>query len=151
MNYTSNTRTNYFRVIPEKEQEFLAFMKTLRGEDHVSLFDIKNKEGEQFYGFGLYGCLGGAADPALEDDSDEMWDELQEKGWKRMEDKLQEFLLPGDAVIIEHAGNEGLRYVSANYTIITKDKVLFKDMTASAIDDAAQMLGDPDFQTRCEY
>lgn len=151
MNYCSTTRTNYFHVLPGKEQEFEEFAKTLRGEDEVLLFKEKDKEGTPVYGFGVYGCLDGAADPNLEDGSDEQWEEVCENGWHRLVQKLQEFLAPDDAVIIFHAGNEGLRYISANYDIITKERTKSADMTGTALIDAADILGNPNWDSRCEY
>ena len=58
-NYYGVVRTNYFHV--KDEEQFRALMaKTAGDEDGIELWDDrKDENGNQMFGFGVYGCISG--------------------------------------------------------------------------------------------
>lgn len=56
-----------------------------------------------------------------------------------------------DAVIILETGHEKLRYLVGSAIVITSQDYAHLDITHFASTKAAEMLGNPDWQTQCEY
>lgn len=141
-NYYCTIRTNYFHV--KDEEKFRALMDRVYGtEDDVKLFESHDENGNPVFGFGTYGAIAGVRDSKYEEDDETSYDEFL--------DGLQECVADDDAVIILESGNEKLRYVIGTATIITSSDYGSLDMTFLASEKAAEMLGNPNWQTRCEY
>ena len=64
---------------------------------------------------------------------------------------LQECLAEDDSIIVLEVGHEKLRYLIGAATIITRSSIETIDLTSLAISKAAEMLGNPDYTTCCEY
>ena len=64
---------------------------------------------------------------------------------------LQECLAEDDSIIVLEVGHEKLRYFVGAATIITRSSIETIDLTSLAISKAAEMLGNPDYTTCCEY
>ena len=101
-NYYGMVRTNYFHV--KDEEQFRALMaKTAGDEDGIELWDDEqDKDGNQLFGFGVYGGIAGV----LNDDG-----EYDDDSYDRFMDGLKECVADDDAILIFEAGHETLRYV----------------------------------------
>ena len=143
-NYCCAVRTNYFRVRDEKV--FCEFMECVYGcEDEIHVWEETAPNGDKLFGFGCYGGISGVRNSADEDndDCDTAYDEFI--------DGLQACVADGDAIIILESGNEKLRYLVGQATIITSDKVAGFEMHDWAMEAAARMLNNPDYRTKCVY
>lgn len=141
-NYYCTIRTNYFHV--KDEEKFRALMDRVYGtEDDVKLFESHDKNGNPVFGFGTYGAIAGVRDSEYEEDDETSYDEYI--------DGLQECVADDDAIIILESGSEKLRYVIGAATIITSSDYYSLDITFLASEKAAEMLGNPNWQTKCEY
>ena len=81
-NYYGVVRTNYFHV--KDEEQFRTIMaKTAGDEDGIELWDdVKDADGKQMFGFGVYGGISG-----IQNDDDEYDDESYDRF--RLEATLQ--------------------------------------------------------------
>ena len=144
-NYCCTIRTNYFHV--KDEEKFRELMKRVYGcEDSVELWEEKDSDGMTVFGFGTYGGIAGVANAA--DDEEELCDDTS---YDEFINGLQECVADDDAIIILEAGNEKLRYVIGSATIITSSTYEYLDITSIAVDKAVDLLGNPKWETRCEY
>lgn len=62
-----------------------------------------------------------------------------------------EHVAEDDAVIIMESGNEKLRYVTGCATIITSKGVDGVDVVDIAIQKARELLGNPTWDSQCDY
>lgn len=142
--YIGAVRTNYFHV--KDEEAFTDLMSRVYGDEgEVSLWTGVDDEGEIVFAFGSYGGIDGVRN---EDEDAVKYDEFDYDGFLK---QLQKCVADDDAVIILNAGREGLRYVIGMATIVTTNSCQHIDMTYLAIDRAKQMLGNPEWNTNCEY
>lgn len=144
-NYECVTRSNYFRV--NDPDEFRKFMSRVYGSDKVNLWERKDKEDRLVFGFGLYGGISGYASEETDDDED-----IEEySDYDVFLDGLQHHIAEDDAVIILESGNETLRYIIGSAVIVTRKDIEYIDVTNFAQKRAAELLGNTDWTTKCDY
>ncbi len=142
-NYCSAVRTNYFHV--SDEGRFRKLMGQVYGcEDDVELWEEKDKDGQSVFGFGCYGGISGI--PVATNEGED-----EENSYDLFIDRLQECVAEDDAIIIFEAGNEKLKYVAGRALVITRSETKDIDITDLAVKEAARMLGNSDWKTRCDY
>lgn len=59
--------------------------------------------------------------------------------------------MKGGFFILMESGYEKLRYVVGQATVVTREKMRFCDISNWSLKAAREMLGDPEFCTKCEY
>lgn len=123
-------RTNYFRVTEEEKFRNL-IDEFLSGSCEV--FTRTDVNSNKLVGFGS--------------DENINWPE-DDTGFVS---GLQECLAEDDSIIVLEVGHEKLRYLIGAATIITRSSIETIDLTSLAISKAAEMLGNPDYTTCCEY
>lgn len=128
--YVCAIRTNYFRVTEEEKFRNL-IDEFLSGSCEV--FTRTDVNSNKLVGFGS--------------DENINWPE-DETGFFS---GLQECLAEDDSIIVLEVGHEKLRYLIGAATIITRSSIETIDLTSLAISKAAEMLGNPDYTTCCEY
>ena len=128
--YACAIRTNYFRVTEEEKFKNL-IDEFLSGSCEV--FTRTDVNSNKLVGFGS--------------DENINWPE-DETGFVS---GLQECLAEDDSIIVLEVGHEKLRYLVGAATIITRSCIETIDLTSLAISKAAEMLGNPDYTTCCEY
>ena len=128
--YACAIRTNYFRVTEEEKFKNL-IDEFLSGSCEV--FTRTDVNSNKLVGFGS--------------DENINWPE-DETGFVS---GLQECLAEDDSIIVLEVGHEKLRYFVGAATIITRSSIETIDLTSLAISKAAEMLGNPDYTTCCEY
>lgn len=128
--YLCAIRTNYFRVTEEEKFKNL-IDEFLSGSCEV--FTRTDVNSNKLVGFGS--------------DENINWPE-DETGFVS---GLQECLAEDDSIIVLEVGHEKLRYLVGTATIITRSSIETIDVTSLAISKAAEMLGNPDYTTCCEY
>lgn len=128
--YLCAIRTNYFRVTEEEKFKNL-IDEFLSGSCEV--FTRTDVNSNKLVGFGS--------------DENINWPE-DETGFVS---GLQECLAEDDSIIVLEVGHEKLRYLVGTATIITRSSIETIDLTSLAISKAAEMLGNPDYTTCCEY
>lgn len=128
--YVCAIRTNYFRVTEEEKFRNL-IDEFLSGSCEV--FTRTDVNSNKLVGFGS--------------DENINWPE-DETGFFS---GLQECLAEDDSIIVLEVGHEKLRYFVGAATIITRSSIETIDLTSLAISKAAEMLGNPDYTTCCEY
>lgn len=142
-NYSCTVRTNYFHV--KDEEAFRSLMSRVYGrEDAVELWEDKDKDGKTVFGFGALGGIAGVFD-SKEDDTDD------DTAYDEFICGLRKCVADDDAIIILESGNEKLNYVIGNARIITGSDFEYLNITALAIEKAKEMLGKPNWNTKCEY
>ncbi|MCM1232411.1 MAG: hypothetical protein NC489_20000 [Ruminococcus flavefaciens] len=149
-NYESTVRTNYFHV--KDAEKFRAVMRRVYGyEDTVELWEEKDKAGRIVFGFGAYGGISGIL-PVLDDENEngEYYDP-DSCSYDDFLEALQQCVTDDDAVIILEPGNEKMRYVVGAATIITAKEIRYLDITGLAVEEASKMLGNPGWETVCDY
>ena len=138
MNFECTTRSNYFRV--KDEDAFRAFMNTVAGDD-LDVWE-KHLDGQKLFAFGAYGVIYGVA-------SDD--DEDCEEDYDAFLDGLKSHVVEDDAIIIMQAGNEGLRYVVGDATVITTKDVQYINIDDWAVRKAREMLHSDSWETQLDY
>ena len=137
-NYCCVVRTNYFHV--KDPVAFKEFMKTVAADDYINVWDEKDKDGNQVFGFGCYGPIYGiVTDDDINDDYD------------GFVSGLAELVAEDDAIIIMESGNEKLRYLVGSALVITSKQIKYMQIEALAAEAAAKMLGNPSWATRVDY
>lgn len=145
-NYYCSVRTNYFHV--KDPNAFREFMQTVvADEDSVHVWEETDRNGDLTFGFGCYGTVLGVATDGT--DGDEEYED--EYDFEEFIYQLSEHVAPGDAVIMIEVGNEKLRYLVGTALIVTEHDTDFLDLTHLALERAADMLGNKEWQTRIEY
>ena len=142
--YNCTIRTNYFRV--KDEEMFRKLMDRVYGTSEVMLFERESENHTKFFGFGCYGELSGLALSKDEEDPD-----CEESSYEEFLSRLSQHVAEDDAVIIMEAGAEKMNYVVGSTIIITKNDIQYIDMTNAAIEKAKDMLGNPSWDTKCDY
>ena len=144
-NYYCHIRTNYFHV--KDPDAFRKFMRCVYGtEDGIELWEEKDDDGNLVFGFGTNGGIFGFCDNAEEDCPD-----TDDTSYDLFIDGLQEHLCDDDAVIIMEAGHEKLNYVVGSATVVTKTDCVYLDISDLATEKAAELLGNPEWTTQCDY
>lgn len=140
-NYVGYTRTNYFHVTDA--DGFRNFMSTVyAAEDTIAIWDVKDADGNQMFGFGCYSSIIGLADG---DDEDCEYD------YDGFIDGLKKYIADRDACIIFEAGHEKLRYLVQDACIVTNKESKYIQLPDIAIEKVAEMLGNPDWDTKYQY
>lgn len=144
-NYSCTIRTNYFHVTDE--EGFEAFMGTVHSsEGDVELWKKKDADKTTVYGFGCEGGISGVKNAKADED-----DDADESAYDEFISGLQKFICEGDAVILMETGHEKLCYVCGIATIVTRNNYKTLDIITLAQKKAAELLGNPEFQTQCDY
>lgn len=141
-NYYGTVRTNYFHV--KDEEQFRALMaKTAGDEDGIYLWDDEtDNEGNQIFGFGVYGGISGIPD------DEGVFDDLS---YDRFIDELGECVADDDAILIFDAGHEKLRYVGGGVLVITSKESKYVDLHEEGRKKAQQLLGNDQWDSKCTY
>lgn len=143
--YICTTRTNYFHV--KDPAAFRDFMGRVHGSvDFITLWQEQDDEGRPVFGFGTHGAISGLKNAEADDD-----DTLDESAYDEFIQGLQEHVAENDAVILLEAGHEKLRYVTGAATILTNTGYEHLDLAAMAVSRASELLGIPDWCTKCDY
>ena len=143
--YTCTTRTNYFHV--KDPVSFRDFMGRVHGSvDFITLLQEQDDEGKPVFGFGTHGAISGLKNAEADDD-----DTLDESAYDGFIRGLQEHVAEDDAVILLEAGHKKLRYVTGAATILTNTGHEHLDLAAMAVSRASELLGNPDWRTKCDY
>jgi len=132
-------RTNYFRTTDVEKLKVLVEKAQGQDGDAVTLFH-ETIDGETLYGFGCISQLLGYHD-----------DDAEEYDYDAFLHDLQTVVAPGDAIIIMEINYEKLRYVCGWAAIITSEKIESMDFTKLVLQKAAEVVGNPDYQTKIEY
>lgn len=144
-NYYCAIRTNYFHV--KDEEKFRELMNRVYGtEDSIELWERKDPNGNNVFGFGLYGEIAGVR--YAEEDTDP---NATRTAYDEFIDGLQECVADNDAIIILESGHEKLRYVIGSAVIITSNDFRYLDITDLACFNARDILDNPKWDTECEY
>ncbi len=145
-NYTCTTRTNYFHV--KDPDAFRSFFQRVYGsEGCIELWEEKDADGNLMFGFGSYGGIAGLRNST--DDEDMLTADTT--SYDEFIGGLQEHVAENDAVIILEAGHEKLRYIVGAATILTCRDHTHVNVISAAKARAANMLGIPNWETKCEY
>lgn len=145
-NYYCSVRTNYFHV--KDPEAFREFMQTVVGnEGSIHIWEETDLNGDPTFGFGCYGAVLGVATDGT--DGDEEYEE--EYDFEEFIFQLSEHVAPDDAVIMIEVGNEKLRYLVGSALIVTEYDHEYLDLSTLAVERAAQMLGNSEWNTRMDY
>ena len=141
--YYCVVRTNYFHV--KDSEKFEKLMNSAYGsEDEVDIWREKDDQGNLVFGFGVYGGIAGIFnDDEDPEDADDPLDNFLHG--------LQNCVAEDDAVIIFEIGHENLRYLVGNAIVITSKKIEYCDISEWAQAKGAELLGNQNWETRCEY
>ena len=141
-NYCSCVKSNYFHV--KDEEAFCDMMSKVVGtEDGIILNKSKDEYGRTVFDFECYGSIVGFFKTEEEEDEYDY-----DKAYSNFTDALQKFVADGDAIIIAEVGNEKLRYITGFAHIITSKGASWVDLYDSAQRKAAEMLGNPLYETK---
>lgn len=143
-NYVCTIRTNYFRVKDAKK--FEEIMENVASECGVEIFSRTDKNRDEWFGFGCYGNIYG-----IENDCDNIDCKDVDYDYDSFIKKLQNCVMPDDAIIIFESGNEKLRYIIGSALIITESDAHIVNIKDLAVEKAREMLKNPNFDTRCYY
>jgi len=151
-NYYCKIRTNYFSVTDE--EKFKKVIASCRASDAIEIFDEKQKDGSIKYGFFCDGSIHGlpdTEDEALESEDKYDSDEDYDYNYDAFCEALQEILPDNDAILITEVGNEKMRYLVGDCTIITRNYIKVITLRDEAMNLARKMLGNPEYITKMEY
>lgn len=143
--YIGKTRTNYFSVKDEKQFQVL-MNRAYCANGEVVVFEEKDREGKKRFAFCCDGEISGVRH--AKEDTDENADDT---AYGEFISELQKCIADDDAVIILHAGFEKFRYISGLAEIVTSNGCDYLDITELAKKKAAEMLGNKNWCTECEY
>ena len=136
-NYEGTTKTNYFRTTNAEELESIINNIVSEDDIHLSSREINN---ELYFSFSTMGDIGGVY---IEEDEDYDYDLMCEQ--------LQKVVHPEDAIIITSVGNEKLRYVAGDSTIITVNGVEHINIWNESQKVAKKLLNNPNYDFECSY
>lgn len=134
MNYNSSIRSNYFKITDRDAFEKLC--EQLSGEDFVNV-SINEQN------MARISCYGMLCFDYNEDDCSDNLNEFYRH--------LQSLIDPNDAAIFVTIGQEGLRYIGGDATIITSNKIVYKGLWNMAIGEARTLLQNPEWTTQNNY
>lgn len=132
MNYDEISISNYFRVTDENKLDELEKDLFCIGnyEREINVAKFKDEKGNTYRKYSCYGSL----EYGSYDDSD----------LERFYKELQKILPESEVFVLMYIGYEGLRYVVSGFTVVTKDKIDYRD-----VDELIQeVVGLPDFNYR---
>lgn len=134
-NYYAYVRTNYFHV--KDAEAFRKFIRSISStEGHgVELFEEKDENGIQVFGFG---CQGQPTFP-------------EDESYEGILEGLSELVADDDAIIITEVGHEKLNYLVGEARIITSKEVKGIGISDLAVQTAREMLNRPNWKTKSEY
>lgn len=101
---------------------------------------MKDANGNQLFGFGVYGSISGIPDENGEYD---------DMAYERLIDELGECVADDDAILIIEAGHEKLGYVGGGVLVITSKESEYVDLHEEGRKKAQQLLGNEKWDTRC--
>ena len=154
--YEGITRTNYFSVTdPEKLRDIVS---RIWWEDSGKLDIFKDENVDGFfaeqdgkYAFGAFDYTAGLIPDSLANKSiQEIEDAIDEWDAGDVFTLLQEIVSPGDVIIITEIGNESLRRFVGTSALISHDAIHVVDLEESTLIEAADMLGNSNFETIME-
>ena len=151
-NYYCKIRTNYFSVTDE--EKFKKVIASCRASDTIEIFDEKQKDGSVKYGFFCDGSIHGLPDTesdALEDEDEYDEDEDCDYNYDAFCEALQGILPNNDAIFITEIGNEKMRYLVGDCTIITRSDIKVITLRDEAMKLGREMLDISDYTTKMEY
>lgn len=123
MNYIA-TKTNYFGITDR--QAFNALIARTDAEDTIEVLERLDEPSK--VALACRGCIYGLKD-------DDSWDA------SGFTSGLQNLLAPGDAIILQEVGPEGIRCVWGMAIIITRDAIEYLNLDEVAFGAARNMLG----------
>lgn len=148
--YQAMTRTNYFKTADEERLRNI--VSRMVCGDRVAVFENNGR-----FGFGAYNSIQGVSpednqaaeevDAAVEED----YEEEKPCDYDLMIHQLQEILPDGEVMLIFEVGHENLRSFTGDATILTNKKAEYINLQNAATEMARSILGNPDWDTRCEY
>lgn len=157
-NYYGMTRTNYFHVKDvDRFREIINKTATadVIGEELTIWPPQKADDGTLLFSFGGYTSILGfevLPDGVTEEEyNNNPYDYDVEYDYDAFAAALQEVVVPGDAIIIQEIGNEKLRYLVGDITIITSDDIRYMNIRDLSINLARKMLGNNNWDTKLEY
>lgn len=117
-------------------------MSCVYGADNsVELWEEQDTDGQTVFAFGSYGGISGLRDAP----------DIDEAGYDAFIHDLQQHIREDDAVIILEAGREKLCYLVGCAEIITCNDRECLDISDLAQHHAANMLGNPNWETSLDY
>ena len=142
-NYYPITRTNYFHV--KDEQKFRDLMnKIVVCDGDLEVWDnVTDENGGKTFGFGGYCSIDGYSEDPDDWGADADYEEFITR--------LSECVAEDDAVIIFEVGFEKLRYLAGFAVVVTSTDYKIIDIRDEACEEAAKMLKNPNWTTRCDY
>lgn len=147
-NYCCAIRTNYFHVKdPDAFREFMD--KVVACEDSVNVWEDQDRAGKTVFGFGCYSQILGIPVHTEGDGVDD--DDFEDYDYNEFVSGLSELVAEDDAIIILESGNEKLRYLMGSALVITSTGADYMEIDAIAAKRAAEMLGNPGWQTKTCY
>ena len=147
-NYCCAVRTNYFHV--KDPDAFLEFMdKVAACEDSANVWEDRDKAGRPVFGFGCYSPILGV--PARSEEACVDDDDFEDYDYDEFVSGLSELVAEDDAIIILESGNEKLRYLIGSALVITSTGADYMEIDAIAAKRAAEMIGNPGWQTKTCY
>ena len=150
--YYCKIRTNYFSVTDE--EKFKKIIASCRAADTIEIFDEKQKDGSVKYGFFCDGSIHGlpdTEDETLESEDEYDSDEDYDYNYDAFCEALQAILPDNDAILITEIGNEKMRYLVGDCTIITRKDIKVITLRDEAMTLARKMLKNPNYKTKTEY
>lgn len=142
-NYYPITRTNYFHV--KDEQKFRDLMnKIVVCDGDLKVWDgVTDETGGKTFGFGGYCSIDGYSE------GPDYWN--ADADYEEFITRLSECVAEDDAVIIFEVGFEKLRYLAGFAVVVTSTDYKIIDLRDEACEEAAKMLNNPEWTTRCDY
>ena len=139
--YYCVVKSNYFHV--KDVEKFKEVIRKTEGYEHdLNVWEQTDEKGLPIFGFGVYGGILGIKN-SPEDDYDSANQNFIEA--------LQQCVTEDDAIIILEVISSQIKYVIGDAMIITSSDYRGLDLTNIAIETAAQMLNNPDWDTECDY
>lgn len=150
--YQAMTRTNYFKTTDEERLRNI--VSRMVCGDRVEIF-----ENNGCFGFGAYDSIQGVSPEdsnagdeanASATEDDECYEE-KPCDYDLMIHQLQEILPDGEVMLIFEVGHEKLRSFTGDATVLTNKKTECINLQEAAVKMAQNILGNPNWDTRCEY
>lgn len=139
--YCCVARSNYFHVKDiERFEKVIAKVKGYTNS--LCVWERTDEKGFPVFGFGAQGGILGIKE-SPEDDN--------ETACVAFVEALQRCVADDDAIIILEVISNQLEYAMGDAMIITSSGYCSLDMTDIAMETAAQMLNNPEWDTQCDY
>lgn len=145
-NYECAVRTNYFRV--KDEEKFLEVMSHVyANEDTVDVWRLEEAPGDVLFGFGCYSGISGY----FSNNDEDTFESEEDEAYCRFLTELQKCVAEDDAILIFEVGNERLRYVGGDVTVITCKQHVARSLEYVGKEVAQKLLKNKNWQTRSTY